>query len=194
MQTANIKTGDVTGLNLSVDAKDGETVYELSIKWKDLFGYDFSPKANDSLGFGFIVNDNDGDGRRGWIEYAEGIGSSKDTNKLSTLVFKGEKEYIEDDIEYVPFRYALTSLGADFVKIFPSNTLGLPYLKAIMAPLSHIRFLAVGGVDENNIGEFVKSGVASFGIGSGIVNKQHIKEGNWAEVTALAKKYTDALK
>jgi len=116
VQTANIKTGDVTGLNLSIDAKDGETVYELSIKWKDLFGYDFSPKTNDSLGFGFIVNDNDGEGRRGWIEYAEGIGSSKDTNKLSTLVFKGEKEYIENDIEYVPFRYALTSLGAELIE------------------------------------------------------------------------------
>lgn len=116
VQTANIKTGDMTGLNLSIDAKDTETVYELSIKWKDLFGYDFSPKTNDSLGFGFLVNDNDGEGRRGWIEFAEGIGSGKDTNKLSTLVFNGEKEYFEDGIEYIPFRTALTSLGAKLIE------------------------------------------------------------------------------
>ncbi len=116
VQTANIKTGDVTGLNLLIDAKDGETVYELSIKWKDLFGYEFSPKAGDSLGFGFLVNDNDGSGRRGWIEYAEGIGNVKDTNKLAILVFCGEKEHIDNGVEYVPFRYALTSLGSDVIE------------------------------------------------------------------------------
>ena len=41
--------------------------------------------------------------------------------------------------------------GADFIKLFPISQLGADYLKAIKAPLSHIKFLAVGGIDTNNI-------------------------------------------
>ncbi len=37
--------------------------------------------------------------------------------------------------------------GADFVKVFPVSTLGPEYIKAVRAPLSHIKLLAVGGVD-----------------------------------------------
>ena len=46
--------------------------------------------------------------------------------------------------------------GADFVKLFPAGSLGSSYLKAISAPLSHIRFLVVGGIDEKNIPEYRK--------------------------------------
>lgn len=35
--------------------------------------------------------------------------------------------------------------GADYVKLFPAAMLGPAYLKALRAPLNHIRFLAVGG-------------------------------------------------
>ena len=41
--------------------------------------------------------------------------------------------------------------GADFVKLFPITNLGSGYVKAMKAPLSHIRFLGVGGIDENNM-------------------------------------------
>ena len=39
--------------------------------------------------------------------------------------------------------------GADFVKLFPVTGLGTEYVKAVSAPLSHIKFLAVGGLDED---------------------------------------------
>ena len=62
--------------------------------------------------------------------------------------------------------------GADFVKLFPITNLGSGYVKAMKAPLSHIRFLGVGGIDENNMAEYLKAGVCGFGIGSNIVNKK----------------------
>ena len=37
--------------------------------------------------------------------------------------------------------------GADFVKMFPITNMGVEYVKAVKAPLSHIRLLAVGGID-----------------------------------------------
>ena len=83
--------------------------------------------------------------------------------------------------------------GADFVKLFPITLLGVPYVKAIRAPLSHIRFLAVGGVDEHNMKDYLAAGIAGFGIGSNIVNKKLIEAGDFDGVTALAHGFIQAL-
>src|SRR6185295_16492349 len=37
--------------------------------------------------------------------------------------------------------------GADFVKIFPADSLGPNYIKAIRGPLPHLRIVPTGGVD-----------------------------------------------
>ena len=83
--------------------------------------------------------------------------------------------------------------GADFVKLFPAGSLGASYLKAICAPLSHIRFLVVGGIDEKNIPEYRKAGARGFGIGSAIVNAKALEQCDAAQLTALAKKYVDTI-
>lgn len=79
--------------------------------------------------------------------------------------------------------------GAHMVKIFPTNILGIEYLKAISAPLSHIEMIAMGGVDKSNIKEFLKV-CKAVGIGAGICNKKLIDEGNFAEITRLARAHT----
>ena len=83
--------------------------------------------------------------------------------------------------------------GADFVKLFPITNLGSGYVKAMKAPLSHIRFLGVGGIDENNMAEYLKAGVCGFGIGSNIVNKKLIEAGDFEAITELARLYTSQL-
>ncbi len=83
--------------------------------------------------------------------------------------------------------------GADFVKLFPITSLGVPYVKAVRAPLSHIKFLAVGGVDEYNMKDYLAAGICGFGIGSNIVNRRLIEAGDFPAVTALARTFTDAL-
>lgn len=84
--------------------------------------------------------------------------------------------------------------GADFVKIFPAVNLGTEYIKAVKAPLSHIRFLAVGGVNDKNMTDYLKAGVCGFGIGSNIVDKKMIDCNDFDGITELAKKYVSALK
>lgn len=83
--------------------------------------------------------------------------------------------------------------GADFVKLFPIVNLGVDYVKAIKAPLSHIKLLAVGGINENNISDYLKIGVCGFGIGSNIVKKELINENRFDEITALSEKYVSAV-
>ena len=80
--------------------------------------------------------------------------------------------------------------GADFVKLFPVTSLGASYVKAVRAPLSNVKLLAVGGIDEHNMEEYLGAGACGFGISSGIVNMKMLEAGDYAGITALAKKYT----
>lgn len=84
--------------------------------------------------------------------------------------------------------------GADFVKLFPVSNLGIDYVRAVKAPLSHIRLLAVGGVDLNNIPGYLDIGVCGFGIGSNIVSGKLIGQNDYKTIEELAKKYVSAVK
>lgn len=84
--------------------------------------------------------------------------------------------------------------GADFVKLFPVTKLGVEYVKAIRAPFSQVRLLAVGGINEENMTEYFKAGICGFGIGSHIVSKKLVESKAYAEITALAEKYVSVVK
>lgn len=81
--------------------------------------------------------------------------------------------------------------GADFVKLFPVDSLGADYIKAVKAPLNHIKFLAVGGVNPDNLKDFEAAGATGFGIGSNILNKKMIDAGDYEGIKKLAKRYAD---
>lgn len=59
--------------------------------------------------------------------------------------------------------------------------MGVIYVKAVKAPLSHIKFLEVGGIDEKNMADYLKAGICGFGIGSNIVNKKLIDVGDYVQ-------------
>ena len=80
------------------------------------------------------------------------------------------------------------------MKLFPITNLGSDYVKAVSAPLSHIKFLAVGGVDESNMAEYLKAGVSGFGIGSNIIDKKKLAEGDYKGITELAKRYVSVVR
>lgn len=84
--------------------------------------------------------------------------------------------------------------GADFVKLFPVTNLGADYVKALRAPFPDIRLLAVGGICEENIKDYLKAGVYGFGIGSNIVSKELLEKEDYEAITLLAKKYVAAVK
>jgi 2-dehydro-3-deoxyphosphogluconate aldolase/(4S)-4-hydroxy-2-oxoglutarate aldolase len=82
--------------------------------------------------------------------------------------------------------------GADFIKIFPADGLGPAYIKALRAPLPHLRIVPTGGVDVHNIGDFLKAGCAAVGLGSSLVSAKILQEGNWGELTRKAKEFVEA--
>lgn len=83
--------------------------------------------------------------------------------------------------------------GADFVKVFPASNLGTDYIKAIKAPLSHIKLLAVGGINDKNMPDYLSAGVCGFGIGSNIVDKKLLAENDFEGITEMAKRYVSVI-
>lgn len=79
--------------------------------------------------------------------------------------------------------------GADIVKIFPSDVLGIKFIRALRGPLGHIPLFAVGGVNLDNLHEFFKAGVKGIGVGGNIVNSEMINADNYAGITSLASEY-----
>lgn len=80
-------------------------------------------------------------------------------------------------------------LGADFVKLFPADTLGPAYVKALRAPLPHLKIVPTGGVDLQTAPEFIKAGCVAVGAGGSLVPAQALRDGNWAELTRLAREF-----
>ena len=45
----------------------------------------------------------------------------------------------------------------------------------------------MGGVDENNMADYLKAGVCGFGVGSNIIDKKMIESEDYKGITELAK-------
>ena len=82
--------------------------------------------------------------------------------------------------------------GASFVKIFPAGSLGPGYVKALRAPLSHIRFLAVGGITPDNVADFMRAGCVGAGVGGNLTNREWIEAGAWGRIADAARRLREA--
>ena len=82
--------------------------------------------------------------------------------------------------------------GSDFIKIFPADTLGPNYIKALRAPLPHLKIVPTGGVDLKTIGEFFKAGCAAVGAGSSLISKDVLEKDDWATLTKTAAAFVAA--
>jgi 2-dehydro-3-deoxyphosphogluconate aldolase/(4S)-4-hydroxy-2-oxoglutarate aldolase len=83
--------------------------------------------------------------------------------------------------------------GADFIKIFPAELGGPAFIKNILAPLPMLRIIPTGGVTPETAGDFLRAGSVALGAGSTLVNKDALKRGDWAAITARAKEFIDAV-
>lgn len=77
-------------------------------------------------------------------------------------------------------------LGLDFVKFFPAEQAGgIAYIKAISAPYSEMRFMPTGGVNENNMLDYLTNPKVVCCGGSWIVPANLVKARDVAGITRL---------
>ena len=84
-------------------------------------------------------------------------------------------------------------LGADLIKLFPASIVNLKVIKEIRVPLNHLPLVCFGGVSAENIKEVLATGVVGVGMASSILDKEALKNKDYAKITALAKAVTEQL-
>jgi 2-dehydro-3-deoxyphosphogluconate aldolase/(4S)-4-hydroxy-2-oxoglutarate aldolase len=81
------------------------------------------------------------------------------------------------------------SLGCRVIKFFPAEGMGgINFLKSMDAPYKHlgIKYIPLGGVSQDNLGEYAAARqILAIG-GSWIANRELIKTKNWGEITRRA--------
>jgi 2-dehydro-3-deoxyphosphogluconate aldolase / (4S)-4-hydroxy-2-oxoglutarate aldolase len=83
--------------------------------------------------------------------------------------------------------------GADILKLFPTEGAGIPYAKAVLAPLAHLPIMPAGGVTTGNVAEWFAAGVAGVGVGSA-VTKAWESDGDFGRVTDAARDFLEAVR
>ena len=82
---------------------------------------------------------------------------------------------------------AATDAGADTVKVFPADVLGMAFFKGVLAPMPHLQLMPTGGVSLTNAGDWIRAGAVAVGVGSALLDKQAIAAGDWATLTHNAR-------
>lgn len=106
---------------------------------------------------------------------------------------------IQKDKVVIPAGFTPTEIqtayeqGADFVKIFPADNLGMSFIKSIKAPLPHLNLIPTGGVTLDNAIEWIRHGASAVGIGSALVDNNAIESENYLQLTENAKKLCNNL-
>ncbi|MER7459281.1 bifunctional 4-hydroxy-2-oxoglutarate aldolase/2-dehydro-3-deoxy-phosphogluconate aldolase [Micromonospora sp. NPDC126480] len=64
--------------------------------------------------------------------------------------------------------------GLRWLKAFPAVSLGPAWFRAVAGPLPELRFVATGGVDAGNAGDFLAAGVRVVGVGSALADPRQV--------------------
>ena len=108
---------------------------------------------------------------------------------------------IANDIFYAPGCMtpseiiAAENAGVIFIKLFPGNMLGPEYLSSIKDLFPKLVFMPTGGVDttRENIEGWFKAGVCAVGMGSKLISKQRMQEGDYETIATETKKVMEII-
>ena len=110
-------------------------------------------------------------------------------------IFKSEiiKTSHDNNIPAMPGTFTPTEAqmayeaGADIIKLFPADVLGMNFIKGIKAPMPHLKVMPTGGVSLTNAGDWLNAGACAVGVGSALLDKQAIHNENYSVLTENAK-------
>ena len=82
--------------------------------------------------------------------------------------------------------------GADIIKLFPGDCLGPKMVKAIHGPIPYAKIMPTGGVDVNNVADWIKAGVVAVGVGGSLT--AGAKTGDYDSITKIGKQFIENIK
>ena len=135
-----------------------------------------------------------------------GVGSVLDLETAQKAIDAGakyvvspifKKEIIEishkNNVPAMPGAFTPTEIqtafeaGADIIKVFPADVVGMTFFKGILAPMPHLKLMPTGGVSLTNAGDWLKSGACAVGVGTALLDKKAIAEEDYKLLTSNAK-------
>jgi 2-dehydro-3-deoxyphosphogluconate aldolase/(4S)-4-hydroxy-2-oxoglutarate aldolase len=116
-------------------------------------------------------------------------------------IFKEDiiKQSHQNDIPAMPGTFTPTEAqlaweaGADVIKLFPADVLGMAFIKGVKAPMPHLKVMPTGGVSLTNAGEWLKAGACAVGVGSALIDKKAIEEENYSVLTRNAEQIMESI-
>ena len=82
--------------------------------------------------------------------------------------------------------------GADILKVFPADLFGPKIIKDIKGPIPYAKMMPTGGVDADNVGEWIKAGAVADGAGSSLT--AGAKTGDYKLITETGKRFVENIK
>lgn len=87
---------------------------------------------------------------------------------------------------------ATLACGVHVVKLFPASLGGPAYLRALRGPFPQVRFAPTGGVNADNLDEWLAAGAVAVGAGGELCSAQAMADGDWDAITATARRFSAA--
>ena len=137
-----------------------------------------------------------------------GAGSVLDSETARHAILNGAKfivssHFVEDvaklcnryGIPYMPGCMSIREmasaleLGCDILKLFPAGHFDPSFIKAVNGPLPNVKIMPTGGINLDNMEEWINAGAVAIGIGSDL-NKAYQNRG-YEAVVRLSEKYVE---
>lgn len=96
-------------------------------------------------------------------------------------------------IPYMPGCMTITEMknalqfGVEIIKLFPANVFGPEFIKAVKPPLPQVNIMPTGGVNLDNVDQWIKNGCVAVGVGGNLVAPA--KTGDYEKITHYASRY-----
>ena len=82
--------------------------------------------------------------------------------------------------------------GVDIVKVFPGNVLNTDFVKAVKGPMPQAEMMPSGGVEVDNVADWIKAGCVAVGAGGSLT--KGAKTGNYQLITDTAKQFCENIR
>ncbi|PVW02183.1 2-dehydro-3-deoxyphosphogluconate aldolase [Microbacterium sp. Gd 4-13] len=88
----------------------------------------------------------------------------------------------------------LRRIGVDVVKFFPGSIGGPAALKALRGPFPDVTYIPTGGVNGENLGEWLAAGAVAVGAGSELLPAAAVRDGDAETIRANARHFLQSLR
>lgn len=82
--------------------------------------------------------------------------------------------------------------GAQMVKVFPCGLLGPSYIQELRGPFEQIDLVAVGGVTQENLRDYIDAGAKAVGVSSALFGKAALLEKDLEKLSANVRAFIEA--